>query len=352
MKSSLFAIATLALPLLTTSHKQTTPPDVQRALQVAAYHCAPAVQQFTASRKRSWAQKVLGGRPSLAGYDHLFDSGTYRDLDASEENGSGQKLLSCVEEKETEILNNTCVLAPEVTEGPYYHTYGHPIRQNIAEFQFGLLTLLDIGVIDVETCQPLPNVLVDIWHANATGHYAGHPLPRPELVDEHPATEGKRRGLLTAYPRTVDEETWLRGAWATDARGVAQFSTIFPGYYTGRALHIHTKVFPEWRELPNGTFEAGRLSHIGQFFFDDDIGELTSKMWPYTTNPVRDTWGRTRNWDDSLNIFNESHGPEGNYNPVFKAEKLGAVVNQGLIVFITMGVNKSALYDNVWKPIH
>lgn len=71
---------------------------------------SPDSQQYTASRKRSWAQKVLGGRPSLAGYDDLFDSGSYLDLAASEENGSSQKLLSCVEEKETEIVNNTCVL--------------------------------------------------------------------------------------------------------------------------------------------------------------------------------------------------------------------------------------------------
>jgi protocatechuate 3,4-dioxygenase beta subunit len=212
----------------------------------------------------------LGGRPSLAGYEDLFDSGTYRDLAVAEQPAGGQRLLSCVEESETEIRNNTCVLgkffliiekeieltritcsiAPEVTEGPYYHTVGHPIRQNIAEFQFGLLTvcppsslpfssnisltpfipqLLDIGVIDVETCQPLPNVLVDIWHANATGHYAGHPDPAPHLVDEKPAAEGPRRGLRTAYPRTNTEETWLRGAWATDARGVAQFSSEFFG---------------------------------------------------------------------------------------------------------------------------
>jgi hypothetical protein len=64
-------------------------------------------QQFTAGRKRSWAQKVL---PSLAGYDHLFDSSTYLDIDETKGTGSGQKLLSCVEESETEILNNTCVL--------------------------------------------------------------------------------------------------------------------------------------------------------------------------------------------------------------------------------------------------
>ena len=59
-------------------------------------------------------------------------------------------------------------------------------------------------------------------------------------------------------------------------------------------------------------------------------------MWPYTTNPIRDTIGRTRNWDDSLNIFNDSHGPEGEYNPVFRAEKLGAIIDQGLVAFITM----------------
>jgi protocatechuate 3,4-dioxygenase beta subunit len=53
-----------------------------------------------------------------------------------------------------------------------YHTWGHPIRQNMAEWQPGILFLMDIGIIDVETCEPLPDVLVDIWHANATGHYA------------------------------------------------------------------------------------------------------------------------------------------------------------------------------------
>ena len=68
------------------------------------------------------------------------------------------------------------------------------------------------------------------------------------------------------------------------------------------------------------------------------------QMWPYTTNPIRDTLGRTRNWDDSLNIFNDSHGPEGDYNPVFKAEKLGAILDQGLIAYITMVRGFEALF--------
>jgi hypothetical protein len=59
-------------------------------------------------------------------------------------------------------------------------------------------------------------------------------------------------------------------------------------------------------------------------------------MWPYRNNPIRDTLGRTRNWDDSLNIFNDSHGPESEYDPIFKVEKLGAIIDQGLSAFITM----------------
>lgn len=59
-------------------------------------------------------------------------------------------------------------------------------------------------------------------------------------------------------------------------------------------------------------------------------------MWPYYTNPIRTTYGRTRNWRDSLNIFEDSHGPEGNYNPVFDLHMLGSVLGQGLIGYITM----------------
>jgi protocatechuate 3,4-dioxygenase beta subunit len=53
---------------------------------------------------------------------------------------------------------------------------------------------------------------------------------------------------------------------------------VFPGYYTGRAVHIHAKVFPEWEVLPNGTFTGGRLVHTGQFFFDDEVNMQIDKV--------------------------------------------------------------------------
>lgn len=89
-------------------------------------------------------------------------------------------------------------------------------------------------------------------------------------------------------------------------------------------------------------------------------------MWPYVTNPIRETRGRTRNWRDSLNIFEDAQGPEGKYNPVFKLHFIGGVISQGLVGYITMvglfiisrflhsinhlplqGVNASASYDNL-----
>ncbi|KIY72247.1 aromatic compound dioxygenase [Cylindrobasidium torrendii FP15055 ss-10] len=340
------------------AHKSATTPEeieTQRALQAASYHCAPAVAAYTAQRKRDWARKVLGDRgvspeigpgaqaaarvqASIEEYDELFGKSS---------GSTSAELMSCSPmETNARLDNNTCVLAPVVTEGPYYHKEGHPIRNNMAELQQGLLLLLDVGVIDVETCEPMEGVLVDLWHANATGHYAGHPWPKPELKDEKPQVGGKRAGLLSAFPRTEYEETWLRGAWPTNRNGVAQFTTIFPGYYTGRATHVHTKVFQDWQPTDNGSFTGGRLMHVGQFFFDDEVNSVIDKMHPYTTNELKD---RTRNWRDSLNIFEDSHGPEGQYNPVFRLEFLGGVINQGLAGFITMGINGSANVDNFWK---
>ncbi len=120
--------------------------EIQRRLQSAAYYvrissrirpsanrnqCAPAIAQFTASRKREFAQKALTGRPELPGYDKLFNEDSYATQDT---------LLSCnMIPREAQVQNNSCVLTPVVTEGPYYHKEGHLIRQNIAEYQDGLM---------------------------------------------------------------------------------------------------------------------------------------------------------------------------------------------------------------------
>lgn len=233
--------------------------------------------------------------------------------------GSDPDAYECSPLAAAKIRNHTCVLSPEVTQGPYYHESGHPIRQNIAEDQLGLLFLMDVGVIDIKTCLPVPNVLVDLWHANTTGHYAGHADPDPTLIWEGPAPSGIRKGLLTKFPRTNDEETWLRGAWETNKAGVAQFTSrifnisymsiqaaddavarqvFFQAIIRGELLvrqpfphcfrdpnsdkiystDVHTKLHTQWTEHDNGTFTTSRLIHTGQLFVDDTLNEVIDKV--------------------------------------------------------------------------
>lgn len=75
---------------------------------------------------------------------------------------------------------------------------------------------------------------------------------------------------------------------------------------------------------------------MGQFFFSEELNPYIDKMYPYVTNPIRDTMGRTPNIHDALNIFNDSLGPEREYNPIFRTHLIGGVINQGLVGFITM----------------
>lgn len=123
---------------------------------------------------------------------------------------------------------------------------------------------------------------------------------------------------MTKFPRWNTFETWLRGAWPTNKNGVAQFTctfpfvfplrrgllaeassprvspgrrellltslafhtptAIFPGYYTGRATHVHIKVHTKWEPYQNGTFKTGGIVHTGQFFVEDHINEVIDKV--------------------------------------------------------------------------
>ncbi len=109
---------------------------------------------------------------------------------------------------------SACTLTPEQTEGPYYFDVDS-IRTDITEDREGVPLRLAVRVRDAD-CEPLPDAVVDIWHCDAEGVYSGFD-----------SGEG---------------ETFLRGAQVTNADGIVQFKTIYPGWYQGRTVHIHAKV--------------------------------------------------------------------------------------------------------------
>ncbi|KAJ2929853.1 hypothetical protein H1R20_g7241, partial [Candolleomyces eurysporus] len=187
----------------------------------------------------------------------------------------------------TSIQNSTCVLHPEVTEGPYY-IRNEFLRNDLRESQtqvsyvsqLGATLILDIGVIDSTTCQPFSNALVEIWSANATGAYGGY-------------------SGMGGSPDTIHVDTFLRGGFYSNDQGIVELKTIYPGFYTGRTAHIHTMVHKGWTSRDNGTFvsDSGSLTHIGQFFFDDSISDTIYATAPYTSN-TKNT--RTRNSEDNI----------------------------------------------------
>src|SRR5918998_5648209 len=96
----------------------------------------------------------------------------------------------------------TCALTAEQTEGPFYFDVDE-IRSDIREDREGAELRLGIRVRS-EACEPVPDAVVDLWHCDAEGSYSTEP------------------------------DTWLRGAQVTDSDGVAEFTTIYPGWYPGR----------------------------------------------------------------------------------------------------------------------
>jgi protocatechuate 3,4-dioxygenase beta subunit len=182
----------------------------------------------------------------------------------------------------------SCVLTPELTEGPYYIA-GEKIRRDIREGHPGTLLTLHLRVLNASTCAPIKNAAVDIWHADAAGNYSG-------------------------FSSDSSSRTFMRGIQRTDATGVATFLTVYPGWYQGRTVHIHVKVHA-----------GGSVVHTGQLFFPDTLTDVAYKKAPYTSRPNR----TTRNAQDSIFINGGKYG-------MLKVVKSGA----GYLGSIAMGVHR------------
>ena len=122
----------------------------------------------------------------------------------------------------------------------------------------------------------------------------------------------------------------------TDSDGVAQFTTIVPGHYNGRATHAHVVGYLNGTVLDNGTYSGGSISHIGQLFFDQDLLTEVEKTSPYSTN----TQAVTTNAEDT--IFAAEAANES--DPVVNYVLLGETVADGIFAWISIGVDATSSY--------
>jgi protocatechuate 3,4-dioxygenase beta subunit len=180
-------------------------------------------------------------------------------------------------ERSTQIgtipTNQTCKLTPslievedtpQATEGPYFvdemlnrsdirpdPTDG-PVQQGVP-----LTLVLYVYDVDEGRCSPLKGAQVDVWHANAMGQYSDI---------EQAGTAGTK---------------FLRGYQITDGNGTVQFTTIYPGWYQGRAVHLHFKV-----RMFEGSEKT--MEFTSQFFFNDTISDQVYSQVPYSDRGTRD----------------------------------------------------------------
>jgi protocatechuate 3,4-dioxygenase beta subunit len=238
-----------------------------------------------------------------------------------------------------------CTLAPEQEEGPYYID-GATLRGNVKEDKAGVPFQLRVALVDAKRCTPLQSAALDIWHCDATGVYSGFtangggPGPRgPGGFGGPPGGPG-RRGDRGGPPsaRVTDEARFLRGVQLTNKQGIAEFQTLYPGWYAGRTIHIHVKVHLGGPLAPK-RYSGGHVSHTGQLFLPEDVTEQIAKLDPYNTHS---NVHRTLQTEDQ--IFRSQGGAQS----ILSLERLTKGENAaGFVANITLAVDPDATPSSV-----
>lgn len=162
-----------------------------------------------------------------------------------------------------------CVVVPALTEGPYF--VDENINRADIRSDTGTGTIkpgtplsltFNVSRVTAGSCEFLPNAKVDIWHCDAQGAYS----------DVQDPNVGSTRG-----------QTFLRGYQMTDTNGKVTFTTIYPGWYPGRAVHIHFKI------------RHGNNEFTSQLFFDDGLSDQV-----FTQAVYQKSGNRTRNSNDGI----------------------------------------------------
>lgn len=222
-------------------------------------------------------------------------------------------LLSCATsataaDLDTEMDGNaTCVGTASLTEGPFFvdekldrsDIRSDPVTGAVSQGVVLALTF-NVSRIANSACSPLTGAYLDVWHCDSSGTYSD--------------VNGNGNGSGGAGHK------FLRGYQITDANGLAAFTTVYPGWYSGRAVHVHFKI-----RLFSGTTKTYEFT--SQFFFDETLTDTVHALSPYSAKGRR-------------NVVNTS---DGIYNSLSSAEKAALTLqatktSQGYNGVINLGV--------------
>jgi len=165
-------------------------------------------------------------------------------------------LTSCNKDDDTPVVDpNACAISPAETAGPFpIMTPADWVRENIIGDRVGIPLMITIKVENTNNnCAPLAGVLVDIWHCDAKGNYSEY--------------SGQIEGDFTS-------QHFLRGRQTTDANGKTSFISIYPGWYPGRAPHLHLEI----------KSSSGQSLLITQAAFPEDISNTVYATPGYNGN--------------------------------------------------------------------
>lgn len=163
--------------------------------------------------------------------------------------------------------------APTEVEGPYPYPGGestNPLqRTDVTDGQTGIPLTLTLTVVNVNNNKAVvPNARVDMWQCNKDGYYSGY---------------SGQPGVLGT--QSYVGKTWLRGYQVTDSNGQVKFTTIYPGWYSGRATHIHLEIFIN-----------GVLKKTTQMAFPESVSDVVHVTSLYSAHGIN----TTRNANDSV----------------------------------------------------
>jgi protocatechuate 3,4-dioxygenase beta subunit len=183
--------------------------------------------------------------------------------------GSSSSPTSPSSSSSSTSTNSSCVVTPSLTEGPYFvdeRLNRSDLRSDpttgVVKAGVPLGITMKLSQVSGSSCTALTGALVDMWHCDALGVYSD-----------------------IAQQNTVGQK-FLRGYQVSDSSGNVQFTTVYPGWYQGRAVHIHFKV----RTTPGA---SSGLEFTSQLFFDESLTDIVHAQAPYNTKGRRDTTNTT-----------------------------------------------------------